>query len=874
MSMNVLTILQFLQILTVYLIMTLLLPSVLLYSHIKKLKFSARFMVYQMVGNFYMMSIVFLLQLLHISNRVTLILFTAVPYGVAYVVLKKRHPVKMAKKALNNAERLAGGQFGKRLFMRRVRTKAFRSLRRMGRRWLRSLGRNFFDLVLVAALTAGLCYAYGSNLLFHYGYCESDLPVHNYWINYLSQNKIFVAGIYPFGFHCVIYYLHEVFGIATFVLLRVFCFVQTIMIHYMLLAFTKSCCKSKFAPYVGVYIYTMLGIFGENTYIRYHATLPQEYGMLFILPSIYVLFAFFEKRGKREKEDFWYLAGFAVSFSMTLSAHFYDTMIAGLLCVGVAVGYCFRLFRRKYFGKVMLAGFLAIVIAVFPMGVAFAMGTPLQGSLGWGLNVIMGRNNKTNTTTTTTTERVEEDSVEEDTQAGGADTEAGSEVIEPAESTKAGNRSENSPEGEKSGRSEPAESLEADSQAESTEAGDQSENSPEGEKSGRSEPAESTEADSRPENTKAGARSENLPEEDSTQKTARAESESKPGGSGAAALSAKGAGVLVAAGGASFPQKIGNVLRRAYRGFWDAMRIYVIGDSYPVFQYAVPLSMALLALLAAIFFLLRRTDYAARFLSMSAGLVMLAILQGSSRMGLPTLMDAIRTCIFFSYVLAAVWGMCADGILELIFGWFKKKWMLHLASMAVLAALIVTTSRAGLLRPLPDRKALQTNDAILCLTNILHDNEDFTWTICSANDELRMGEDYGYHYEVHTFLKEMENKGSSGKIIIPTPRVYFFIEKVPVTFARAYEGGEPVVSVDAATMRLPLSVGISMYKGNNRWIEMSRLYYWAQKFMEIYPNEMTVYYESDNFVCYCVEQDMYSLFNFSIDYGYNMLGTQ
>ncbi len=800
MSMNVLTILQFLQILAVYLVMTVLLPSVLLYSNIKKLKFSFRFMVYQMVGNFYMMSIVFLLQLLHISNRVTLILFTVVPYGVAYVVIKKRHPVKMAKKALNNAERLAGGQFGKRLFMRRVRTKAFRSFRRMGRRCLRSFGRNFLDIVLIAALTAGLCYAYGSNLLFHYGYCESDLPVHNYWINYLSRNKIFVAGIYPFGFHCVIYYLHEVFGIATFVLLRVFCFVQTIMIHYMLLAFTKSCCKSKFAPYVGVYIYTMLGIFGENTYIRYHATLPQEYGMLFILPSIYFLFAFFEKRKKKEKEDFWYMAGFAISFSMTLSAHFYDTMIAGLLCVGVAVGYCFRLFRRKYFGKVMLAGFLAIMIAVFPMGVAFAMGTPLQGSLGWGLNVIMGRNNKTNdTTTTTATERVEDDG-REDTQNAETGTEEESESKGVADSQNEG--------------------------------------------------------------------SENI------ETTERAEAESGSKGAGAATLSAKGVGTLAVAGGASLPQKMGSVLRRAYRGFWDAMRIYVIGDSYPVFQYAVPLSMALLALLAVIFFLLRRTDYAARFLSMSAGLVLLAVLQGSSRMGLPTLMDAIRTCIFFAYVLAAVWGMCADGILQLIFGWFQKKWTLQLASMAVLASLVITTTWAGLLRALPDRKALQTNDAILCLTNILHDNEDFTWTICSANDELRMGEDYGYHYEVHTFLKEMENKGSSGEIIIPTPRVYFFVEKVPVTFARAYEGGEPVVSEDAATMRLPLSVGISMYKGNNRWIEMSRLYYWAQKFMEIYPNEMTVYYESDNFVCYCVEQDMYSLFNFSIDYGYNMMGTQ
>ncbi len=840
MSMNVLTILQFLQILAVYLVMTVLLPSVLLYSNIKKLKFSFRFMVYQMVGNFYMMSIVFLLQLLHISNRVTLILFTVVPYGVAYVVIKKRHPVKMAKKALNNAERLAGGQFGKRLFMRRVRTKAFRSFRRMGRRCLRSFGRNFLDIVLIAALTAGLCYAYGSNLLFHYGYCESDLPVHNYWINYLSRNKIFVAGIYPFGFHCVIYYLHEVFGIATFVLLRVFCFVQTIMIHYMLLAFTKSCCKSKFAPYVGVYIYTMLGIFGENTYIRYHATLPQEYGMLFILPSIYFLFAFFEKRKKKEKEDFWYLAGFAISFSMTLSAHFYDTMIAGLLCVGVAVGYCFRLFRRKYFGKVMLAGFLAIMIAVFPMGVAFAMGTPLQGSLGWGLNVIMGRNNKTNdTTTTTATERVEDDDGREDTQNAETDTEEESESKGVADSQNGGSESKGVADSQNGGSESKGV---ADSQNEGSESKGVADSQNEG--------------------------SENI------ETTERAEAESGSIGAGAATLSAKGVGTLAVAGGASLPQKMGGVLRRAYRGFWDAMRIYVIGDSYPVFQYAVPLSMALLALLAVIFFLLRRTDYAARFLSMSAGLVLLAVLQGSSRMGLPTLMDAIRTCIFFSYVLAAVWGMCADGILQLIFGWFQKKWMLHLASMAVLASLVITTTWAGLLRALPDRKALQTNDAILCLTNILHDNEDFTWTICSANDELRMGEDYGYHYEVHTFLKEMENKGSSGEIIIPTPRVYFFVEKVPVTFARAYEGGEPVVSEDAATMRLPLSVGISMYKGNNRWIEMSRLYYWAQKFMEIYPNEMTVYYESDNFVCYCVEQDMYSLFNFSIDYGYNMMGTQ
>ena len=39
------------------------------------------------------------------------------------------------------------------------------------------------------------------------------------------------------------------------------------------------------------------------------------------------------------------------------------------------------------------------------------------------------------------------------------------------------------------------------------------------------------------------------------------------------------------------------------------------------------------------------------------------------------------------------------------------------------------------------------NEAILCTTNIMKDNEgeDFSWTIVSANDELRMVEIYGRH---------------------------------------------------------------------------------------------------------------------------------
>ena len=60
----------------------------------------------------------------------------------------------------------------------------------------------------------------------------------------------------------------------------------------------------------------------------------------------------------------------------------------------------------------------------------------------------------------------------------------------------------------------------------------------------------------------------------------------------------------------------------------------------------------------------------------------------------------------------------------------------------------------------------------------------------------------------------------------------------------------------------------------DRWILMSRMYYWAQAFMERYPNDMKVYYESEDFVCYVIPQNMYHQYNFAIDYGYNQFQTQ
>ena len=318
-------------------------------------------------------------------------------------------------------------------------------------------------------------------------------------------------------------------------------------------------------------------------------------------------------------------------------------------------------------------------------------------------------------------------------------------------------------------------------------------------------------------------------------------------------------------------ERLKGIGERVFRAVWDALVTYLIPGDRLVYQWAVLISIAVLAVLAILFFLLRQTDYAARFLSTAAFMVFMSILLGASRIGIPALMDAIRTCIFYAYTIVIVWSFCTDGVLQLLFGWMKKKHLLHLFSLLLLGAMGIFIVQEDLMKKPRLINALQTNEAITCLTNILHDNPDGTWTICSANDELRMGEDYGYHYEVSTFLGEMEYSGGYSTITMPTHMVYFFIEKKPLDYAVSYENSGQYISEEGAKRALPPARGISMYQGENRWIEMSRMYYWAQKFMELYPNEMEVYYETEDFVCYSIEQNDYSLYNFSIDYGYNMM---
>ena len=355
MSMETLNVIQFIQLFIGYLGFTVGLPALVFYRKAKRFPAAVRFLIYFTIGNFYIINLVQVLELLRISYRITLSMFT---FGPAAILIVKIYHIPVAsylRKVLEECRHYILREMGFKTFMRYRWQEIKVFLRVVSRNLWRLLKENFLDipfLVLFALLVWKIC---GPGILHNWGYGASDIPVHNYWINGLIENNIFVAGIYPMGMHCMLYYLSTMLGIPVYVTLRLFWLVQYSMIAVMILAFLKGHCKTKFLPYLGIMLFVGAKYFNGISYSRYGATLPQEFGMLYILPAIFFMMEFFQTR-KEELEkginrvrctSSWHLLGFAMSFSLTMSTHFYYTIIAGVICIGIAVGYGYWIWRKE-----------------------------------------------------------------------------------------------------------------------------------------------------------------------------------------------------------------------------------------------------------------------------------------------------------------------------------------------------------------------------------------------------------------------------------------------------------------------------------------------------------------------------------------------
>lgn len=783
--MTTLVILRFLGIFAVYTGVTLALPALMFRRILRGRSLAEQFLMCYTFGNFYIINIVFLLQLLHISNFFTLAGLTAV---LSIVIGGRVNRIPLKQQAGNTWHlfgKLLRGRMKLKSAIFLFLGKCAAGIKRLAKFFYRHIVKNPIQSMLLLGIGVCLCWIYGRQIILVYGYRASDIPVHMSWINEMSRGKIFAKGVYPFGFHCMIYYLHAVFRFDTYVILCQFFFVQVIFMHLVLLAMLKQLCKTKYIPYIGTFVFLLGNFWSGQTYSRFYATLPQEFGMIFVIPSIYFLIRFFQipKQKLADKETRLTLQCFAMAFSLTLAIHFYGTMIAGLCCIGIACGFCFRFLRKEYFRRIMFTGICSVFLAVLPMGIAFATGTPLQGSLGWGLSVING--GKSSSSTETEAETDEAETLEVST----GDDKNTVRVVKPDGTV-----------------------MEIDV----------------------------SDLPSAQENESGG--------QTQTETTAPAVPK------------------------VSFGEKIRKIPGKAKNALSEmSSRIleFIIKLDVKNIGYMILASFALLLLLGFIFCVFRRTEYGAMLMSMGFCMWIVTILLCAGVFGLPPLMDGARCSIYYVYLLSAALTALADGLLYMVLPLRKLRLVRNAVSLAVTAAVLMGMFQNHMIKQSDFSSGFVMNGAITCLSNIIHENEDKTWTIVSANDETQMGLDHGWHYETITFLRGMETLEKNTKVIIPTKTVYFFIEKIPGDYAVSYAKSGQSISRKGASRSLPNVGGIGMYQREGRWIVMSRMYYWAQAFMELYPNEMKVYYEDNKFICYKIEQNMYHQYNFAIDYRYN-----
>ena len=774
MSMTTLVILQFVGIFAAYTGLTVLLPAVMFRRVLRGRRLSEQFLMCYTFGNFYIINIVFAVQLLHISNFQTLVLLTVV---LSVLIWSRVNRISLRKLIIKNAEacrKLLQGSMGIKGALYRVWQKFIRMLKYVISFFYREVVCNTLQWILAGAIAAALFWVYGRQLILTYGYRASDIPVHLNWINQMSRGNLFVSGVYPFGFHCVVYYLHTVFRVDTYVILCLFYLVQVFFIHVVLLAMLKMLCRSLYFPYAGVLVYILGSFWARQTYSRFGASLPQEFGMIFVIPSIYFLIRFFqtEKENLKTKETKLTLGCFAIAFSLTLAIHFYGTMIAGLCCIGIAVGYVFRFLNKEYFRRIMMTGIISVFLAVLPMAIAFAGGTPLQGSLGWGLSVINGGNSDNEDEENTVTQDMTIEEIAANLQRA---------------------------------------------------------------------------------------------------------SESKENTGTASVQSGKNTPTVTETPKPSLGEKVGEIpgeIKDTWNMMAQRLREFIINLPEKWCAYAVLSGIGVLILMGLLFIILRKITYGEMLMSAGFCMGILTLLLCAGNLGLPMLMDGARCSIYYVYLLVAALTVLGDGILYLVCMPATLKIFRNAVSFVLTVAMVAGMFQQGLIKKSSFDSGFVSNGALTCLTNIIHENEDKTWTIVSANDETQMGLDHGWHYETISFLRKMENMDKDTKLIIPTKNVYFFIEKIPLDYAVTYSGTGQSISKKGASQNLPNVGGISMYQGEGRWILMSRMYYWAQAFMEKYPNDMKVYYESEDFICYVMPQNMYHQYNFAIDYGYNQVQTQ
>ena len=274
------------------------------------------------------------------------------------------------------------------------------------------------------------------------------------------------------------------------------------------------------------------------------------------------------------------------------------------------------------------------------------------------------------------------------------------------------------------------------------------------------------------------------------------------------------------------------------------------------------------------------------YLIISITLFVLFIAYEPSLVGLPAFVKDTRICSSIDLFAMLLCACVPDVIFTLAHRLLKAAVMVPVSAAACVGIYLVVLS-SGFFHGYLYYELTRYPAAVELTKEITRNLPKYEYTVISTTDELYQLRETGFHEEWIDMIEQYKDKTYT----IPTPFLFFYIEKQPLLYAQysfatgprwlaeekyvpvvgknAYqypEIGHGEVSTEASKMKILYTGKRSFTETDfdNRIILESKAYSWLRKFRSYYPTEGTIIYEDDDLLCYCVHQEEFSPFSLGV----------
>ena len=264
-------------------------------------------------------------------------------------------------------------------------------------------------------------------------------------------------------------------------------------------------------------------------------------------------------------------------------------------------------------------------------------------------------------------------------------------------------------------------------------------------------------------------------------------------------------------------------------------------------------------------------------------------------LGLPDLIPEGRFFVPGHMMVLAVTMMPMDVLFSILELFCRKCILKAVSALSVLGiyggALLMGNYRGFLFYEL-----VKYSSAVSVTESIVDTFPRHSYTIVSPTDEIYSIIGQGWHEELLTFVEKCESE----EYTLPSEYVFVYVEKRPLLYAQCYflqgsswlgsekylepywniyskkypDGGASQSPEVIASETSEKEAGKKIPEYTNPWLKYTKLgsrtileskaYEWCRHFSELYPFEMNVYYEDEDFVCYYFRQDTASLYNLAL----------